>query len=103
MATSKRSTSKASQKKSETNRAKRSVQKRTAPLKALPQPESGPNPECGVPGGGRGRVDIVGRRPKGIGIDPNFMEGHPGYEESGSSELSPPPRPGKKKAASRHR
>lgn len=73
---------------------------RGAPLKALPQPEPGPNPECGEPGGGRGRVDIVGRRPKGIRVDPYFLEGHPGYAESGSSELSMPKRaPAKKKPA----
>lgn len=78
------------------------TQTRGAPVKALPQPEPGPNPECGEPGGGRGRVDIVGRRPKGIRIDPDFMEGHPGYEESGSSEISVPKRAPAKKKSSRN-
>ena len=48
----------------------------SAPLKALPTPEPGPNPECGQPGGGRGRVEIIGRsRPRDIRIDPNVTEG----------------------------
>ena len=81
-------------------RAAPGIQNRSAPLKALSQREPGPNPECGEPGGGRGRVDIVGRRPKGIRVDPNFMEGHPGYEESGNSEISlPKPGTAKKKPA----
>jgi hypothetical protein len=27
--------------------------------------------------------------PEGIRIDPDITEGHPGYEESGSSEITP--------------
>jgi hypothetical protein len=27
--------------------------------------------------------------PQGIRIDPDIMEGHPGYEESGDSEIIP--------------
>jgi hypothetical protein len=40
----------------------------------------------GVPAG---RVDVVGPVPEGIRIDPEITEGHPGYEESGDSEIIP--------------
>jgi hypothetical protein len=30
--------------------------------------------------------------PEGIRIDPDITEGHPGYEESGDSEIIPPER-----------
>lgn len=46
----------------------------------------------GLPGGGRGRVDVTGIVPEGIRVDPNITEGHPGYEESGSSGIIPPER-----------
>ena len=42
--------------------------------------------QAGKTGSGQGRTDVT-RIPKGIGIDPDITEGHPGYEESGSSEL----------------
>jgi hypothetical protein len=45
--------------------------------------------ESGLPGGGQGRVDITGISPQGIKVDPNITEGHPGYEESGPSEIVP--------------
>lgn len=100
MATKRKSSSKVTKPKQAAGQEGLATQTRGVLLKALPQPEPGPNPECGEPGGGRGRVDIVGRRPKGIRIDPNFMEGHPGYEESGSSEISLPKQaPAKKKPA----
>jgi hypothetical protein len=35
-------------------------------------------------------VDITGIVPEGVRIDPDITEGHPGYEESGSSEIIPP-------------
>jgi cytidylate kinase len=44
----------------------------------------------GRPGGGQGRVDLTGILPEGIRIDPDITEGHPGYEESGGSEVIPP-------------
>jgi hypothetical protein len=34
-------------------------------------------------------VDITGRVPEDVRIDPNITEGHPGYEESGESEIIP--------------
>jgi hypothetical protein len=46
--------------------------------------------EKGQPGDGKNRVDDVGVIPEGIRIDPNITEGHPGYDESGDSELHPP-------------
>jgi hypothetical protein len=48
--------------------------------------------ESGQPGGGKGRVDVVGTVPKYIHVDPNPTEGYPGYEESGESEIIPPER-----------
>jgi hypothetical protein len=44
------------------------------------------------PGVGPGRVDVTGIIPEDILIDPNLTEGHPGYEESGDSEIIPPHR-----------
>ena len=47
--------------------------------------------DSGLPGGGRGRVDVTGKinvRPTG-----DWEEGKPGYDESGSSEVIPPGRP----------
>ena len=49
---------------------------------ALPPPRSHPacDPNC---------VDLTGKVPEGVRIDPDITEGHPGYEESGDSEISP--------------
>jgi hypothetical protein len=41
------------------------------------------------PGISPGSVDITGIVPEGIWIDPDLTEGHPGYEESGASEIIP--------------
>ena len=46
-------------------------------------------PDKGLPGGGKGRVDVTGVLPEGIAIDPNLTEGNPGYGESGDSEMHP--------------
>ncbi len=62
--------------------------KDTHPALTAPSQEANPA-ESGQPGGGRGRVDITGIMPEGIRIDPNLTEGHPGYEESGESEIIP--------------
>lgn len=43
----------------------------------------------GLPGGGAGRKDVTGMTPKGIRVDPDLTEGHPGYDESGRSEVRP--------------
>jgi hypothetical protein len=43
----------------------------------------------GLPGEGQGRVDITGRVAQDVKVDPYVTEGHPGYEESGGSELRP--------------
>jgi hypothetical protein len=55
-----------------------------------PVPTEVPPSESGQPGGGQGRIDVTGIIPEGIRIDPNLTEGHPGYEESGDSEIIPP-------------
>ncbi len=39
-----------------------------------------------------GAVDITGIVREGIRIDPDITERHPGYEESGDSEIIPPER-----------
>jgi hypothetical protein len=49
----------------------------------------GGNRLTGQPHGGDGRVDVTGIMLEGIRIDPNLTEGHPGYEESGDSEIIP--------------
>jgi len=46
----------------------------------------------GLPGGGAGRRDRVEPIPPGMRVDPDLTEGHPGYEESGGSEIMTPAR-----------
>jgi hypothetical protein len=41
------------------------------------------------PGVTPGAVDVTGVVPEDVHVDPDIMEGHPGYEESGSSEIHP--------------
>ncbi len=62
---------------------------RHAPMALLP---GVPAPASGQPGGTPGGVDITGLMPQGIRIDPDITEGHPGYDESGHSEIIPPER-----------
>jgi hypothetical protein len=45
--------------------------------------------ESGRPGGGQGRVDATGVVNEDVRIDPDIMEGQPGYDESGDSEMRP--------------
>ncbi len=45
--------------------------------------------DSGKPGGGQGRTDVTGTMPGNVRIDPNITENHPGYEESGDSEIIP--------------
>jgi hypothetical protein len=35
-------------------------------------------------------VDVTGITPEDIHAEPDITEGHPGYDESGTSELRPP-------------
>jgi hypothetical protein len=58
------------------------------PLLTAP-PKGAGRPDTGLPGGGQGRVDFTGIMPEGIRVDPNLTEGHPGYQESGGSEILP--------------
>src|SRR5437879_2243520 len=44
-------------------------------------------------------ADVTGTAPEGIRIDPDITEGHPGYEESGESEIIPVERLRKGEAA----
>jgi hypothetical protein len=50
----------------------------------------------GKPGGGSGRTDVVGKVPSDVHVDPEITEGHPGYDESGPSEIKSKPSPPKK-------
>jgi hypothetical protein len=43
----------------------------------------------GQPGGGAGRADRVGEVPGDTRVDPNLTERHPGYDETGPSEIIP--------------
>lgn len=53
----------------------------------LPAPAvSAARANSGAPGGGQGRVDLTGTMPE-VHVDPDITEGHPGYAESGSSEM----------------
>jgi len=36
-----------------------------------------------------GSVDVTGIVPESVHVDPDILEGHPGYEESGSSGIMP--------------
>ena len=36
-----------------------------------------------------GSVDVTGIVPESIHVDPDLLEGHPGYEESGNSGIMP--------------
>jgi hypothetical protein len=47
------------------------------------------------------RVDVTGIMPEDIRIDPDIIEGHPGYEESGDSEIIPRERLAKGETARR--
>jgi hypothetical protein len=49
-------------------------------------PDDGGRPETGS---GKGRRDEMGVMPDNIRVDPNIMEGHPGYQQSGESEIIP--------------
>lgn len=57
----------------------------TGPKPALPPADGRPpcDPHC---------VDVTGHPPEDIRIDPDITEGHPGYQESGNSEIIPPDR-----------
>jgi hypothetical protein len=59
--------------------------------KSKPDTKRNPKRDTGRPGAAQGRVDVTGIMPEGIRIDPDITEGHPGYEESGSSEITPTP------------
>jgi hypothetical protein len=64
-----------------------------APEKADQQRDSG------QPGGGKGRVDNTGIVPENVQVDPDITEGHPGYQESGDSEIIPAQRLAGKQSA----
>ncbi len=48
-------------------------------------------PATGAPAGQTdpNRVDVTGIVPESVRVDPDNTEGHPGYEESGESEVIP--------------
>jgi hypothetical protein len=66
---------------------------------ALPPPARRSRPrDTGLPGGGQGRVDLTGTMPQDIRIDPDLTEDHPGYQESGDSEIIPTGLGGKRRS-----
>ena len=65
------------------------------------QPGSGkPEPPAATPGAtpalpyqpgvSPNAVDVIGIVPEDVHVDPDITEGHPGYDESGPSEMHPP-------------
>jgi hypothetical protein len=49
--------------------------------------------DSGLPEGGAGRRDVVEPIPDNVRrVDPNIVEGQPGYDESGNSEIMRPER-----------
>ena len=74
-------------------RKKASVARRARPKTQVAPATNVPSPmdrfPSWGPGGGHGRVDVVRPVPEGVRVDPDITEGHPGYEDSDSSEISP--------------
>jgi hypothetical protein len=64
----------------------------SGPLSYLGSRKKSAAAESGNPGGGQGRIDVAGVVPEDIQVDPDITEGHPGHEESGDSEIIPPPK-----------
>jgi hypothetical protein len=62
---------------------------RSLKARKTPAPQEPDRRDSGLPGGGQGRVDKTGIMPPGVHIDPDITEGHPGYQESGESEIIP--------------
>lgn len=58
--------------------------------KLASRPNALPAPEPGQTRSAERRVDVTGIMSEGIRVDPDITEGHPGYEESGDSEIIPP-------------
>jgi hypothetical protein len=52
-------------------------------------PKKNASRDSGRPGGGQGRSDRTGVIRGEVRVDPYFTEGHPGYDESGPSEIIP--------------
>jgi hypothetical protein len=48
-----------------------------------------PTEDTSRPGDSANRIDVTGKLPKNIRVDPDITEGHPGYQESGDSEIIP--------------
>ncbi len=68
----------------------------------LIQPESSPPalpPARKHPACESNCVDLTGHPPEDVRVDPDITEGHPGYQESGDSEITPPDRLAKGEAA----
>jgi len=77
--------------KKEHNRSSTEKNQNVRPQRGRPD-QTDARRECGLPGGGAGRRDIVERIPDDIHVDPYITEGNPGYDESGPSEIMPPER-----------
>jgi hypothetical protein len=74
----------AKKKSNQSNEAKKDQQSRTL----TPTASKNPAVESGQPGGGQGREDVTGVIRDKIRVDPYITEGHPGYDETGPSEIT---------------
>ena len=74
-----------------TNKSKQTRKSKKSPASKLnpSAPQLTEQRDRGQPGGGQGRVDIVANVPDDVRVDPDITEGHPGYDESGASEIHP--------------
>lgn len=74
-----------------TNNVKQGDAPRNVTQATLPSSEQSPAQALSYQTGvSPGAVDVTGVIPHDVRVDPDITEGHPGYEESGSSELHPP-------------
>jgi hypothetical protein len=80
----------ANQKKQPSKKKQPKVSKRSGVGKSLTAvAPSAPPALPHEPGVTSGSVDVTGIVPEEVHVDPDITEGHPGYEESGGSEIHP--------------
>jgi hypothetical protein len=65
------------------------ARKRKEKPQTMPKEERDLNSGRPETGSGEGRKDITGIMPDNIHVDPDITEGHPGYQQSGDSEIIP--------------
>ncbi len=78
-----------------TNKGKKTSGGQTPDVVPSPTAEGTEAPAAGLPYDPQANpnwVDVTGKAPDDVGVDPQLTEGHPGYDETGPSELMPPER-----------